>query len=135
MIRLTLGLMAAASLAACIEARPDPGSTEAGARLFAENCATCHGADARGNGPTAQLIGVEAPDLTLESQRNGGVFPRDRIRSIIDGLNRDPHFSAVMPEFGAMDLGETIIVEEEGLATPIPADLLALSNWIEAQQR
>ncbi len=35
-----------------------------GARLFAANCATCHGADARGDGPAAKSLPVPPADLT-----------------------------------------------------------------------
>jgi putative copper export protein/mono/diheme cytochrome c family protein len=35
-----------------------------GARLYAENCAVCHGADGRGNGPAAAGLSVRPADLT-----------------------------------------------------------------------
>ena len=88
-----------------------------------------------GDGPTARALGVAAPDLTTISARNGGTFPRDQVMSIIDGLNREPHFSTAMPEFGAGDLGETIIVENDGLGTPVPQKLLVLTEYLESIQR
>jgi hypothetical protein len=39
-----------------------------------------------------------------------------------------------MPEFGAEGLGMTVIVEHEGVGTPVPADLLALAAWLEGVQ-
>ncbi|HKD76215.1 MAG TPA: cytochrome c, partial [Ktedonobacterales bacterium] len=35
-----------------------------GERLFAQNCATCHGADARGDGPASASLPVRPADLT-----------------------------------------------------------------------
>jgi mono/diheme cytochrome c family protein len=97
-----------------------------GASLFAQNCAACHGAGATGN------IG---PDLTTLSSSSGGTFPRDRVLAQIDGLNRHGEAGAVMPEFGAGDLGPAIIVEEhDGLGTPIPSDLIALTEYLRAIQ-
>jgi hypothetical protein len=55
--------------------------------------------------------------------------------STIDGLDRGAHFSAAMPEFGAGDLGETIIVENEGLGTPVPMKLLMLTEYLESIQK
>ena len=122
-------ILAAIALAGCVE-EPIDGRT-----AYLENCAACHGAAGMGNGPVARDLGEVPPDLTLIAARNGGVFPRDEVMSIIDGLNRDPHFSAAMPEFGAGDLGETVIVEEDGLGTPVPMTLLALTDYLESLQR
>lgn len=122
-------LLAGLGLAACVE-EPKDGRT-----LYMENCASCHAVDATGNGPVARELGVTAPDLTTISARNGGVFPRDEVMSIIDGLQRAPHFSAAMPEFGAGDMGETVIVENDGLGTPVPMQLLELTEYLESLQQ
>ena len=122
-------ILAALGLTACVEEPVD------GRTAYLENCASCHGNDAMGDGPTARALGVAAPALTTISARNGGTFPRDQVMSIIDGLNREPHFSTAMPEFGAGDLGETIIVENDGLGTPVPQKLLVLTEYLESIQR
>ena len=122
-------ILAALGLTACVEEPVD------GRTAYLENCASCHGYDAMGDGPTARALCVAAPDLTTISARNGGTFPRDQVMSIIDGLNREPHFSTAMPEFGAGDLGETIIVENDGLGTPVPQKLLVLTEYLESIQR
>jgi hypothetical protein len=80
-----------------------------------------------------QLL-IMPPDLTVLAANNGGVFPRDYVLGVIDGFDRRPHFSGAMPEFGAGDMGPTIIVEEDGLGTPIPARLLALATYLETIQ-
>ena len=125
----TMVLLAVLGLAACVEEQID------GPSAYQENCASCHGADATGGGPAARDLAVAPPDLTMIAARNGGVFPTDRVMSTIDGLDRGTHFSAAMPEFGAGDLGETVIVEEDGLGTPVPIKLLVLTQYLEAIQR
>lgn len=118
-------------VAACVE---DPAIPD-GKAMFMQDCASCHGTGAMGNGPVAQTLGVAAPDLTGLAARNGGVFPREAVMATIDGLNRDPHFSDAMPEFGAGDLGEAVIVETpDGLGTPTPVGLIALADYLESIQ-
>ena len=93
------------------------------------------GTVATGDGPAARGLTVAPPDLTTIAARNGGVFPVDQVMSTIDGLDRGQHFSAAMPEFGAGDLGETVIVEEQGLGTPVPMKLLVLTEYLESIQQ
>ena len=48
-----------------------------GARLYAENCALCHGADGRGDGPAAASLTVHPADLTaphLFAHTEGDLF-------------------------------------------------------------
>jgi mono/diheme cytochrome c family protein len=129
-MRYLVLISAALGLAACVEEQPVDGRT-----AYQENCASCHGADANGNGPAARGLSVMPPDLTMIAARNGGVFPRDDVMSIIDGFEREPHFNAAMPEFGAGDLGDTVIVEEDGIGTPVPMQLLELADYIESLQQ
>ncbi len=124
-----ISLIPILALAACVEDSPPNG-----AMLFAENCAACHGANAQGGSLDVTLTTVP-PDLTRIAARNGGVFPRNRVASTIDGLNRDSHFSAAMPEFGAGDLGPLVMIDEGGTPVPIPADLLALTDYLQSIQR
>ena len=130
MRHLTCALVAGVALTACVAGEPEDGGT-----IFAAECAGCHGADARGNGPMAAGLPVSPPDLTGLSAGNGGVFPRDHVMSTIDGYSRGPHGAQVMPEFGAGDLGEMVIVEDdEGHGIPVPSRLLMLANYLESLQ-
>ncbi len=72
-----------------------------GATIFQHNCAQCHGTDGRGNGPASPALKHAAPDLTLIAQRNGGKFPSQRVREIIEG-KRLPFFRGdrEMPVWG-----------------------------------
>src|ERR1700719_2317918 len=56
-----------------------------GRQLYKPYCATCHGADARGNGPMAKSLKVTPADLTHISARNGGTFPLMRIERVVLG--------------------------------------------------
>ncbi|MEL6957581.1 MAG: c-type cytochrome [Pseudomonadota bacterium] len=122
------------ALAACVQEAELDVSAEYGAVLFAENCAACHGVDGKGAGVVGQQLFNLPPNLTSLTAENGGVFPRDYVLGVIDGFERGEHFSAAMPEFGDGDLGPTVIVEEDGLGTPIPSRLLALGTYLESIQ-
>jgi mono/diheme cytochrome c family protein len=73
-----------------------------GAELYGRFCASCHGAQGRGDGPVAKSFKTEVPDLSLIARRQGGAFPRDRIERIIDGrFTLFAHGSREMPVWGA----------------------------------
>lgn len=129
-MRLTAIVCGMLALGACVDA---PNGVD-GRKEYIDKCAACHGTDAKGSGTFGRNLFVEPPDLTTLAQDNGGIFPRTEVMSIIDGLARDPHFSAAMPEFGAGDLGDTVIVENNGVGTPVPEKLLALTDYLESIQ-
>lgn len=56
-----------------------------GPDLFRAHCAPCHGSDGRGNGPVAPALKDGLPDLTTIAQRNGGMYPEERVSKIIAG--------------------------------------------------
>jgi mono/diheme cytochrome c family protein len=71
-----------------------------GARLFRVHCATCHGENARGNGPMASLLRRPPQDLTRFTARNGGLFPSEQLRRVIDGRDVPSHGPGDMPVWG-----------------------------------
>lgn len=73
---------------------------ENGAQLFRQSCASCHGATGQGNGPMAAQLRTAPPDLTRFAERNGGVFPSERVRQIIDGRDVASHGDRTMPVWG-----------------------------------
>ncbi len=119
-------IVAVAALAGCVEDKVVDGRL-----AFAENCAGCHGDTGMGDGEFGKQLIKPPADLTTLTRRYGGTFPRDYVMSTIDGYQRGSHFSAAMPEFGAGDMGPTVMVG----STPIPAKLLALANYLETIQR
>ncbi|GGX65998.1 cytochrome c [Tateyamaria omphalii] len=129
-------LSAAAWLGACApEAREPDISVERGERLYFQKCAVCHGNDATGAGVASIGLGAPPPDLTTLSAQNRGVYPRTFVMSVVDGFNRRTHPESAMPEFGNEDLGPAVQVEDGGLSTPIPSDLIALAAYLESIQR
>lgn len=75
----------------------------AGQDLFSFYCATCHGRDAKGNGPIAPVLKVPPADLTLLRRQSGGTFPRERVIGFIAGGGptlKGAHGSNEMPVWG-----------------------------------
>lgn len=70
---------------------------------YQNSCASCHGASGRGDGPLVRHLVTPPTDLSRLAQRNGGVFPRDRLVGLIDGrasTEIGPHGSREMPIWG-----------------------------------
>jgi len=106
-----------------------------GRALFAENCAVCHGGDARGGGPMAENLSPAPPDLTALSLGNGGVFPREAVLSTVDGYTRHGGDDLDMPEFGILLEGDLVPFDSgDGRQTPTPRKLVALVEYLETLQ-
>ncbi|MGD0956874.1 MAG: c-type cytochrome [Candidatus Acidiferrales bacterium] len=72
-----------------------------GSDLFRAYCASCHGVDAKGNGPVAPALKAKVPDLTVLSKDNRGQFPAARVRKVIMGDDvLAAHGSLEMPIWG-----------------------------------
>jgi mono/diheme cytochrome c family protein len=81
----------------------------AGERTFRGSCAACHGADARGTGPIAELLTVPVPDLTRIQARRNGEFPELEIFRIIDGQSDlAAHGPRHMPVWGYEFFGDDV---------------------------
>jgi hypothetical protein len=72
-----------------------------GEELFYRFCASCHGEEARGDGPVSRSLNVAVPDLTLIALRYGE-FPAAKIRDVIDGrgIDMQAHGTRTMPVWG-----------------------------------
>jgi mono/diheme cytochrome c family protein len=57
----------------------------AGERDYETYCASCHGLEAKGDGPVAEFLALTPADLTQLAKRNGGPFPAAQVAEIIDG--------------------------------------------------
>jgi len=101
MIRLA-ALVLIGSLVGCATApKPTALSSLSGMQLYEQLCASCHGVDGRGDGPVAPLIKIGVPDLTRLAARDGGEFPTEDVRFIIDGrFERRAHGPRDMPVWG-----------------------------------
>ncbi len=72
-----------------------------GKELFATHCATCHGADGKGDGPVAKDLKTSPKDLARIAERNEGKFPPNFVEEIVDGQRYFiAHGDRVMPIWG-----------------------------------
>ncbi len=78
-----------------------PTSAASGKEMFNSYCASCHGTDAKGNGPAAAALKSTPADLTALTKNNGGKFPADRVMSILTGQGTvTAHGNRDMPVWG-----------------------------------
>lgn len=126
-------LLSLAPVALLLACTPRP--AEVGRAFYSANCASCHGADGRG-GPLAATLARAVPDLTGIAARNGGVFDRAAVMSVIDGYYRRADPDHPMPEFGATMEGRIVMLETgPGVLTPTPEVLVGLAEYLEGLQR
>lgn len=101
--------------------------------LYLANCAACHGAEGRGDGPLAAGLDPRPADLTQIARRNDGVFDYETVMTVIDGYKAPernmPIFSDMLAE------GETMYFDSgDGKPTPTPVALVALAAYLETLQ-
>jgi len=81
--------------------RPTPAG--AGAEMYMNYCASCHGLDGTGSGPASPALKTPASDLTVLTKRNHGEFPAERVKATIRGdLLVVAHGSKDMPVWGPL---------------------------------
>src|ERR1044071_9632950 len=81
---LVVTACAAMLLTACASERVDTRTLDqlSGAELYQRLCTSCHGVQARGDGPVAPLVKIGVPDLTRLALRDGGEVPRSEERRV-----------------------------------------------------
>jgi mono/diheme cytochrome c family protein len=95
------GALAAQEKPQIIMKPPQTISAVDGPTMFQEYCASCHGKQARGDGPAAAALKTVPADLTRISARNGGTFPVVKVRRYIEGLDEiAAHGNRDMPIWG-----------------------------------
>lgn len=86
---------------AAVAARAQDYSAYSGKRLYSRFCAACHGERGFGDGVVAASFSIMVPDLTRIAIRQGGEYPADKVRQIIDGRRPlRPHGTREMPVWG-----------------------------------
>jgi len=81
----------------------------AGKPVYDHHCASCHGREAKGDGPAMNLLTVKPADLTQISKQNNGTFPFWKTYRVVDGREDiKGHGSRDMPIWGAEFRSETI---------------------------
>ncbi len=98
----------------------------AGATLYRDHCAACHGSDGAGGGHIARALMSIPADLTRISERRGGRFPAEEVRDTIDGRSDlAGHRGLEMPRWG----------ESWGDAEGNSPEIDALVGYLESLQR
>jgi mono/diheme cytochrome c family protein len=100
LLALSLGACAASIAFAQSAASTAPLRPDFGKREFENNCAACHGANGRGQGPLTDMLRKSPPDLTQLARRNQGVLPVSRLYEVIEGSTIAAHGSRDMPVWG-----------------------------------
>jgi mono/diheme cytochrome c family protein len=118
--RVGAAAVAVASMTLALHAQEVPESLRAGAAEFANSCASCHGADAKGAGFLTRVFkGIDPGDLTQLAANNDGQFPVDRVFAVIDGRAEvaahgdrempvwgDRYWETAMSDYGPDELNE-----------------------------
>lgn len=102
--------------------------TPTGAQLFRTYCASCHGDNAAGAGPLSGQLTRAVPDLTTFTTRNGGMFPAERVRQMIEGRGPAAHGDRSMPVWGDA-------FRREGSNASASARIDALVTYLQSIQR
>lgn len=77
-------------------------SLASGKETFLKYCASCHGADAKGDGPAAVALNPAPSDLTTLAKRHHGEFPSGYVGALLKfGRNLVAHGSDDMPVWGS----------------------------------
>ena len=127
----------AMGLAACMGAvdltAPSP------ARDYADYCAGCHGTGGD-PGPIAQELKLHPVSLADLTMMNDGNFPEARVMSKIVGHREHGEMigaqAGEMPSFEPMLDGPVVLYDSgDGIATPTPARLVRLMEYIKGMQR
>ncbi|MGH8012479.1 MAG: c-type cytochrome [Candidatus Binataceae bacterium] len=106
-----------------------------GKQDFMKYCARCHGANGKGHGPDLYILsGVHPSNLTVLTEKNGGVFPSQKVVDIIDGRKVPPsHKRLDMPFWGVQfqPSGKEFTAKSDALAK---ARIDRLANYIKSIQ-
>ena len=107
-----------------------------GLEIYLDHCATCHGLDATGNGPTAAVLTLQPTDLTELASKNGGIFPTFRVVARIDG--RDPLVAhgSPMPVYGDFFEGKGVaLADPAGQPIMTSQPIVDLVAYLEGLQK
>lgn len=99
----TVKLLCAFNIAGmCLAQSTQAQAIRHGHTIYRIYCVVCHGDTGHGDGPMSSILKVQVPDLTQIKNRNGGIFPFERVQRRIDGTEAKGlgHGTREMPIFG-----------------------------------
>jgi len=126
---LALVALSTAALGGVPQAASGDAYVVKGQKLFAKYCASCHGTQAKGDGPVAASLKTRPPDLTA-IQKKGEKFPFAKVAEAIDGEKTEraeAHGPNQMPVWGTIFRRISSAAEKEG-------DVYALTRYIASIQ-
>lgn len=134
---LRLALMSSSLLialtAGTTTAEPDTFDVVSGRSAFRTYCTSCHGPEAKGDGPLAEYLDPKPADLTQIAQREGGEFPTEMVHQVIDGRQKvRGHGSKDMPVWGDAFL-KTDATPDEASAQERISQLVAFLASIQGE--
>ena len=95
-----------------------------GKDLYMTYCWQCHGLNAKGSGPMAEMLAIATPDLTELSKRNQGEFPTEAVAMQIDGRSPLLAHGGEMPLFGpSLESDQNVVLRlqsGQSLMTGVP---------------
>ncbi|PUB15645.1 c-type cytochrome [Yoonia sediminilitoris] len=127
-LAITLSLLVSATTAFAQDAA-------VGRVLYETHCATCHGLDARGQGPMASVLLIQPTDLTQLTTKAGGTFPISGIIAKVDGRDTLLSHGSPMPVFGGFFEGKGVAMRgEEGILIMTSQPIIDLVTFLESIQ-
>jgi mono/diheme cytochrome c family protein len=76
---------------------------DSGKAMYDAYCASCHGADGKGNGPAAGAMKSGVPDLTLLAKSHDGIYPAFHVAEVLRVTQPlAAHGSSDMPVWGSI---------------------------------
>ena len=128
-------LISAAILIGSAVATGAAAQDETGKALYVNACAVCHGATGIGDGPMAEVLNVQIPNLQQLSQKNDGVFPMLDVIHIIDGRTGVRSHGSEMPfwgnQFKSESVGDAGVYGSEVI---VRGKMLSLALYLESIQ-
>lgn len=126
---LALSAIASALLAYPVQAE------ELGQNEYQNSCASCHGENAAGDGPLAELMTVPVPALTGLSEANDGVFPMLDVIQTIDGRQGIKGHGYPMPVWGNRFKESAEMAGPYGAEVIVRGRILSLAYYLESIQQ
>jgi len=105
-------------------------SPASGQEMFVAYCATCHGKDAKGDGPAASALKVAPADLTALTKKYGGKYPTMKVTTVLTGqANLAAHGNTEMPVWGPI-----FFRMSQGNESEVQQRIANLNHYIESLQ-
>lgn len=106
----------------------------AGQDEYMNYCAACHGETGTGDGPLADLMTVDVPDLTRLSEANDGSFPMLDVIMTIDGRTGIRGHGFPMPVWGNRFKADEGDIGEYAAEIETRGRTLSLALYLESIQ-